>query len=250
MNPYLFGAGASAIASLWGGERRNEAQADQAAAANAFSAQQFATRYQTTVKDMQAAGLNPMLAYSQGGGAPPSGQQAQVQDTVTPAVQSGTSALVASLGARKLEAEIDNIQADTGQKEATAMMHRGEAENKPMQNIAFSAAAAKDRSQVGLNEVMFKEANARIANIPLEGKRIEAATKSLAEQANLAFEQGANQGWVRSQLFAAISKLNSENELLRLDISAADQVSNLGREAGQYKPIIDMIVSILRSMRR
>ncbi len=57
--------------SLLGGERRNDAQAEQAAAANAFSAQQFATRYQTTVKDMEAAGLNPMLAYSQGGGVSP-----------------------------------------------------------------------------------------------------------------------------------------------------------------------------------
>ena len=249
MDPYLFGAGASAIASFFGGERRNEAQADQAAAANAFSAQQFATRYQTTTKDMQAAGLNPMLAYSQGGGAPPSGQQSQVQDTVTPAVQSGTSALVASLGARKLEAEIENIQADTGQKEASAMERRGEAENKPMQNVASAASAAKDRSQVGLNEVMFNKANAEIANIPLEGNRIKAATESLAQQAKLAIEQGATQGWVRSQLSAAISKLNSENDLLRLDISAADKVSNLGREAGQLKPVIDIIVSILRSMR-
>ena len=250
MDPYLFGAGASAIASWFGGERRNQAQADQAASANAFSAQQFATRYQTTVKDMQAAGLNPMLAYSQGGGAPPSGQQAQVQDTVTPAVQSGTSALVASLGARKLEAEIENIQADTGQKEATAKMNRGEADNKAAQGEATSASAAQSRSQVGLNEVMFKKANAEIANIPLEGNRIRAATESLAEQAKLAMQQGATQGWVRSQLSAAISKLNSENELLRLDISAADQVSNLGREAGQLKPVIDIIVSILRSMRR
>lgn len=39
--------------------------------ANQFNAQQFATRYQTTVKDLEAAGLNPMLAYGQGGGSPP-----------------------------------------------------------------------------------------------------------------------------------------------------------------------------------
>ena len=45
----------SGALSFFGGERRNEAQAEQAQIANEFSAQQFATRYQTTVKDMQAA---------------------------------------------------------------------------------------------------------------------------------------------------------------------------------------------------
>jgi len=66
----LGSAVAGGLFSFIGGERRNDAQAEQAAIANAFSAQQFATRYQTTVKDMAAAGLNPMLAYSQGGGPP------------------------------------------------------------------------------------------------------------------------------------------------------------------------------------
>ena len=249
IDDWLLGSAAGAAASLLGGERRNQAQADQAASANAFSAQQFATRYQTTVKDMQAAGLNPMLAYSQGGGAPPSGQQGQMQDTFTPAVQSGTAGLAARLGARKLEAEIENIHADTAQKAASSMERYGEAGNKPAQSERDYASAAHFRSQVGLNEVMFKKVNAEIHNIPLEGDRIKAATESLAKQANLFLEQGATQGWVRSQLSAVISKLNSENELLRLDISAADQVSNLGREAGQLKPVIDIIVSILRSMR-
>ena len=85
----IIAAGVGGGLSLIGGMMGNDARAAQAREANAFSAQQFATRYQTTVKDMEAAGLNPMLAYSQGGGSPPSGQQAQMQDVVTPAVQSG-----------------------------------------------------------------------------------------------------------------------------------------------------------------
>lgn len=51
------------------------AQQNQANA-QAFSAQQYASRYQTTVKDLQAAGLNPMLAVSQGPGSAPVGQAA------------------------------------------------------------------------------------------------------------------------------------------------------------------------------
>jgi hypothetical protein len=57
---------------IFGGKQTNDTSRDIANQANAFSAQQFATRYQTTVKDLEAAGLNPMLAYGQGGGSPPS----------------------------------------------------------------------------------------------------------------------------------------------------------------------------------
>jgi hypothetical protein len=81
-----------AIGSLIGGglgllgqNKANEANEAMMNQANAFSAQQFATRYQTTVKDLEAAGLNPMLAYGQGGGSPPSAvpiaQQANVYGT-------------------------------------------------------------------------------------------------------------------------------------------------------------------------
>lgn len=61
----------SATASYIGTQDQIQAAKENQAAANAFSAQQYATRYQTTVKDLQAAGLNPMLAYGQGAGSAP-----------------------------------------------------------------------------------------------------------------------------------------------------------------------------------
>ena len=57
---------------IFGQKQTNDTSRDLANQANAFSAQQYATRYQTTVKDLEAAGLNPMLAYGQGAGSPPS----------------------------------------------------------------------------------------------------------------------------------------------------------------------------------
>lgn len=57
---------------VYGQQKTNQTSIDLANQANAFSAQQYATRYQTTVKDLEAAGLNPMLAYGQGAGSPPS----------------------------------------------------------------------------------------------------------------------------------------------------------------------------------
>lgn len=69
----------SAGLNYFGNQDRNQTQIDLANQANTFSAQQYANRYQTTVKDLEAAGLNPMLAYGAGAGSPPS--------AVSPAVQ-------------------------------------------------------------------------------------------------------------------------------------------------------------------
>lgn len=60
------------VMDIFGANQTNQTSRDLASQANAFSAQQYATRYQTTVKDLEAAGLNPMLAYGQGAGSPPS----------------------------------------------------------------------------------------------------------------------------------------------------------------------------------
>lgn len=67
----MFESLVNAAAGWFGAEQQNRRAADAAEQAQGFSAAQFASRYQTTVKDMQAAGLNPMLAYSQGGGFSP-----------------------------------------------------------------------------------------------------------------------------------------------------------------------------------
>lgn len=54
-------------------EKAMKFEADQAKAAMDFSERMSNTSYQRAVKDMQAAGLNPILAVSQGGASAPAG---------------------------------------------------------------------------------------------------------------------------------------------------------------------------------
>ena len=79
----LIGGGFSAL----GQERANRETREATERGMAFSAEQAeinrawqermaSTRYQRTMRDMRAAGLNPILAYRQGGGPIPSGGQA------------------------------------------------------------------------------------------------------------------------------------------------------------------------------
>lgn len=118
--------------------------ADEARINRAFSAEQAdkqmlfqeemaSTQWQRAMSDMQAAGLNPMLAYRQGGNAAPAGSMAQTSAASGPAAStSAVSGPAASAGhpgnalnpfasaaaSAGQWASIDNVMADTERKRA------------------------------------------------------------------------------------------------------------------------------------
>lgn len=73
-------AAIGAAGSIVGGVLGNRAAANQAQIARDFSADQYARRWQITMADMRKAGMNPMLAYSQGVGTSPTGAMAAQGD--------------------------------------------------------------------------------------------------------------------------------------------------------------------------
>jgi hypothetical protein len=105
-----------------GQERTNAANAQMAQIANSASAEQAAnqmafqermrdTQYQTAVKDMKSAGLNPMLAYTQGGAGTPTGAAGQVS---TAKVGNSLSSAVQGYQSMSMnEADIDLKKATT-----------------------------------------------------------------------------------------------------------------------------------------
>lgn len=107
MLPALLAAGAGA-SSLIGGIIGNRSRSKEAAKNRSFQERMRNTSWQAGVADMEAAGLNPALAYQQGGASSPSGAMATQEDVISPAVSS-------AMAAKRLAEEIQQIKANVSQ---------------------------------------------------------------------------------------------------------------------------------------
>lgn len=120
-----FGVGAL---SFLGGIGQNIANARQAARNRAFQERMTRNRYQYTMEDMRKAGLNPMLAFSQGGGSAPAGSTAQIGNPVPDAVATGKQAALAGSERAALQAGVEKTKADTGTAKAAEAVSRKQAD--------------------------------------------------------------------------------------------------------------------------
>lgn len=145
------------VASAFGAHMANS-QADASAVRQMeFQKQTLQHQYQWGMADMKKAGLNPILAYKQGGAGTASGSSYTPQNVGSAAVQGASTAQSSALATRSQDLQLENIAADTSLKHAQdktqaalqvqAIAQAGQASA----NSALSTVqAAKTRAEIGI----------------------------------------------------------------------------------------------------
>lgn len=195
MGPALVSAGASIL----GGYLGNRAARQEAARNRQFQERMRNTQWQAAVADMEAAGLNPALAYSQGGAASPGGSMASQEDYLSKGVGSAMQATRLRADVKNLQAQYGLIKSQTLKESTTAQLLAAQAESAKAkaQLDKFRTTWLLDQPEIGLGfqaqrqDPMFLEQLQSELDLLINRAQREGATaRSMEPIARLADELG------------------------------------------------------------
>jgi len=209
--------------------KANHEELDFLRESRAIGMEQAGTTYQRAVKDMRAAGLNPMLAYSQGGAPVAQSPGAPSLENVVGAGVSSAQQAGSMVGGfqqmAQSQATTEQIQAQTDKTKSETMSHDI--------NTARAAAELSERQAIAKEKGVSANVAFRTQNAE-ETKRIaDAVIKQLdSEHASKTFED-------------RVSGTKAERKLKELDVPRAEGEAEFWKKTGELSPWLKAILQIM-----
>lgn len=219
----LIGGAYSARRSESGQEEANEQNLAIAQQQMAFQERMSNTAYQRATADMQQAGLNPMLAYSQGGASAPSGASAVMQNP------NAQSAGILSSTAGQIAQMYGTVQQAEQAKEA-ALLNEAMAAKVRSETIAHSINNARATADLQISQ---READKRGHEASIAGSE-----NRIRQMMQLAYENDpadANSAWAaRTKFGAETRRAHADADRARTD----SQKARYDRDISEYESVI------------
>lgn len=225
----------SVIGGLIGAEGQRDANATNIQLGReqmAFQREMRETSYQAAVKDMKAAGLNPMLAYSQGGASAPVGSMPRVENAMAPAVASAASA-----------ASIMQALQQVKQSEAQTQLIKNEATKVASETYDLDLNTAlrifdKDRAEEEVKRIIADRRNKEAENVGIH------ASSASAEALLREMSKDNGGGWA-----ADVRRRKAEAMLAELDIPRSKGEAKFYEKMEDLPAAVKMIMMILNGSR-
>lgn len=226
MNPALVAAGMQAGASLLGGIAQNQASAQAAQRQMDFQKEMSDTSYQRQVRDLEAAGINPMLVTKLGGASTPPGAMPSFGNIGLAAAQGYQASAAGSSSAAqaaKTEVETDILDNEGRQKARLEL-------DQILANIGLTnAQISKVYEEIKLVAAQIATEQERPAQVRALIDHIAAQTKTEAfKQLNLAQQT--------ELLKAQIPLLLAQTTLTQNQVKAELNTLNMRRHVEQVLP--------------
>lgn len=190
--PAVVAGGTALVAggiSYLGGRKANKDRAAEAKLNRKFQLKMRNTQWQASIADMEKAGINPALAYSQGPNAAPGGNMAQQMDAISPAISS-------AMQMRRMRADLKQIKASTEKATQEARIAGNVADLSKAKNVAYGMEKTNTGSmRMDINpdtgfSLLGREIRAGISNIEARTRREGLTSDVMAPMAQLSKQLG------------------------------------------------------------